>query len=220
MNRLLRAGAAATVALLAGCTSIETRTMSDTVATQLRGQGVAIATLDPSTFAVVLTHGVALGPLGIPEMVAEGQRVLKDYHVVDPADDVAAVLGDAMAGRQGVVILSPHVAVRDDDPDAIVAAAPAGARYVLVVGTVSWGVGNLPMPLSNYFVSYIARARLIDVRTKSVVAEAGCMQAPDGSEFNGAYAQLTANNGELIKTELAARADRCIHFLKRDLLAL
>ncbi len=153
-------------------------------------------------------------------MVAEGQRVLKDYHVVDPADDVATVLGDAMAGRQGAIVLAPHVALRRDDPDAIVAAAPAGARYVLAVGTVSWGVGNLPMPRSNYFVGYIARARLIDVRTKAVVAEAGCMQAPDGSEFNGAYADLTANNGALIKTELAARADRCIHFLERDLLAL
>ena len=220
MKRFLRASAAACVALLAGCTTVETRTMDDDLAARLRGQAVAIVTLEPSTFAVVLTHGVGLGPLGIPEMVAEGQRVLKDDNVVDPADDVATVLGDAMAGRLGAVIVAPHAAIRRDDPEAIVAAAPAGARYVLAVGTVSWGVGNLPMPRSNYFVTYIARARLIDVRTKAVVAEAGCMQAPDGSEFNGAYADLIANNGALIKTELAARADRCIHFLERDLLAL
>lgn len=213
-----RAGVVAGAAALAGCTTISTTPMSDAVASQLRGQGVAIVTLPPSTFSVVLTHAVALGPLGIPEMVAEGERVLKDDHIVDPADAVATALGDAMAGRRGAVILAPHAASARDEPAAIVAAGAPGARYVLAVATVSWGVGNLPMPRSNYFVSYVARARLIDARTKQVVAEAGCMQPPDGSEFNGAYADLAADNGRLLKTELAARADRCIHFLQRDLL--
>ena len=215
-----RAGIAAGAAALAGCTTIATTPMSDALATQLRGQEVAIVTLPPSTFSVVLTHAVALGPLGIPEMVAEGQRVLKEDHIVDPADAIATMLGDAMAGQHGAVVLTPHAASPRDEPAAIVAAAAPGARYVLAVGTVSWGVGNLPMPRSNYFVSYVARARLIDARTKTVVAEAGCMQPQDGSEFNGAWADLSADNGRLIKTELAARADRCVHFLRRDLLGL
>ncbi len=213
-----RGGVVAGAAALAGCTTISTTPMSDAVATQLRGQDVAIVTLPPSTFAVVLTHAVGLGPLGIPEMVAEGQRVLRDDHIVDPADAVATVLGDAMAGRHGAIVLAPHATSTSDEPAAIVAAAAPGARYVLAVGTVSWGIGNIPMPRSNYFVSYIARAQLIDAKTRTIVAEAGCMQQPDGSEFNGAYADLSADNGRLIKTELAARADRCIHFLQRDLL--
>jgi len=218
MNAILRGGIAACAAMLAGCTTISTTTMSDAVATQLRDQPIAIVTLPPSTFAVMLTHGVGLGPLGIPEMIAEGRRVLADDHIADPADAIAGVLGDALAGQRGAVVLEPHATSQAADPAAIVAAAPPAARYVLAVGTVSWGVGNLPMPRSNYFVSYVARARLIDARTKAVVAEAGCMQPPDGSEFNGAYAELAADNGRLIKTELAARVDRCIHFLQRDLL--
>ncbi len=56
MKRILPAGAAAFVALLCGCTTIETRTMDDGLATQVRGQAVAIVTLEPSTFAVVLTR--------------------------------------------------------------------------------------------------------------------------------------------------------------------
>jgi len=218
MNPILRGGVAACAAVLAGCTTISTRTLSDAGATPLQGRQIAVVTLPPSTFAVMLTHGVALGPLGIPEMIAEGRRVLADDHIVDPADAIAAVLADSLAGQRGAVVLEPHATSQGDDPAAIVAAAPPAARYVLAVGTVSWGVGNLPMPRSNYFVSYVARARLIDARTKAVVAEAGCMQPPDGSEFNGAYAELAADNGRLIKTELAARVDRCIHFLKRDLL--
>lgn len=219
MKPYLRGAIAACAAALAGCTTVSTTPMSDALARQLRGQELAIVTLPPSTFAVVLTHALGLGPLGIPEMVAEGRRVLEQDHIVDPADAIATVLGDSLAaGQRGAIVLAPRATSPRDDLAAIVAAAPAGARYVLAVGTVSWGVGNLPMPRSNYFVSYVARARLIDARTHAVVAEAGCMQPPDGSEFNGPYAELAADNGRLIKRELAARADRCIHFLERDLL--
>ncbi len=59
MKRLLRASAAASVALLAGCASVETRTMNGGLALQMRGQAVAIVTLEPSPFAVALAHGVA-----------------------------------------------------------------------------------------------------------------------------------------------------------------
>ena len=220
MRTILRAATAALAALLAGCTTIETTPMSDALATQVRGQTVAVVVEQPSTFSVVLTHAVALGPLGIPEMIEEGRRLVSENHIADPADGVAMVLGDALAGRHGAIVLPAHATALRDDPATVVAAAPPEARYVLDIATVSWGVGNLPMPRSNYFVSYVARARLIDARTRTVVAEAGCMQPPDGTEFNGAYAQLKANNAELVKTELAARADRCVHFLKRDLLGL
>ena len=213
-------GIAALAALLAACTTISTATMDDTLAARIRGATVAVVVEEPSTFSVVLTHAVALGPLGIPEMVDEGRRLVRENHIVDPADAIATVLGDALAGRRGAVVLPAHGASRNDGLAAIVAAAPAEARYVLDVATVSWGVGNLPLPRSSYFVGYVARARLIDVRTRTVVAEAGCLQAPDGSEFNGAYARLVENNAELVKTELGARADRCVRFLKRDLLGV
>ena len=220
VQRLPRPAMVAAAVLLAGCTTIETATMGDDLAAQVRGQAVAIVVEPPATFGVMLTHAIGLGPLGMPEVVEEGQRLVTQNHIVDPADDVAGVLGDALAGQRGAIVLPTHAQARSGDVKAIVAAAPPQARYVLDVATLSWGIGNLPVPRSNYFVAYVARARLIDARTKAIVAEAGCMQAPDGSEFNGAYADLQANNALLVKTELAARADRCVRFLKRDLLGL
>jgi hypothetical protein len=218
MKGFPRAGIAAAGVLLVGCTTVRTLTMDEPLAAALRGQPVAVVVERPSTFSVALTHAVALGPLGIPEMVEEGRRLVRENHIVDPAEGVGFVLGDALAGQRGAVVLPARGTSRSGDVTAILAAAPPEARYVLDVATVAWGIGNLPMPRSNYFVSYVARARLIDVRTRSVVAEAGCMQAPDGSEFNGPYARLEADNAALVKTELAARADRCVHFLQRDLL--
>jgi len=215
------AGAAAVVVLLGGCTTIETARLPPTCAAQLQGQNVGVVIQEPSTFGVMQTRDVALGPLGILNMNAEGARLRREGHIGDPAEDIATILGDALAGRNGAVILPTRGKARLPDVDRILAVAPPDSRYVLTVATVSWGIVNLPTPRTDMQVTYAARARLIDVRTQAVIAEGGCLQAPDGSEVHAtSYKDFSADSGALVKTELAARVDRCVHFIKRDMLGL
>jgi hypothetical protein len=219
MKTYLRIGAAAFAALLAGCTTIETAQLPSALAEQLHGQNVGIVIQEPSTFGVMQTRDVALGPLGIPNMNAEGARLRREARIGDPAEDIATLLGDSLAGRDDAVILPARGKSHLPDVDRILAAAPADARYVLTVATVSWGIMNLPLPRTDMQLTYVARARLIDVRTKAVIAEGGCLQVPDGSEYHAAsYQDFTADNAALVRTELAARVDRCVHFIKRDML--
>jgi hypothetical protein len=221
MDKILRAGMTALAALLAGCTTIETAQLPPTLAAQLHGQNVGIVIQEPSTFGVMQTRDVALGPLGIPNMNAEGARLRREAHIADPAEDIATLLGESLAGRHDAVILSTRGKAQVADVDRILAGAPPDARYVLTVATVSWGIMNLPMPRTDMQLTYTARARLIDVRTRALIAEGGCLQAPDGSEYHAAsYKDFTADNAALARTELAARVDRCVHFIKRDMLGL
>ncbi len=210
---------AMTTALLAGCTTIEPSQLSETTALRLHGQSVAIVIQEPTTFGAMKRGDVALGPLGIPLMALQGERLRKAANIEDPADDVANTLADVLVGRHAAVLLHTRARSASDETAAIVAAAPPGARYVLTVGTLSWAIARIPFPHSPYYVAYLARARLIDVQTRAVVAEGGCLQVPDGTEVQSEdYDKFTANNAQLVKTELAARVDRCIHFIKRDML--
>ena len=219
--RAATAAAAALSALLAGCTTIEPTLLSESFANQLNGQNVAIVIQEPSTFGVMLTRDVALGPLGIPDMNAQGAKLLADNHIGDPAEDIATLLGDRLAGRHGAVMLPARGRAATDEAATIVAAAPRDARYVLTVATVSWGVTNIPHPRSDYFVTYVARARLIERQTRAVMAEGGCLQMPDGTEYHGAaFTDFSADNAKLVKAELATRVERCIHFIQRDMLGL
>lgn len=222
MTTLPRAIAgAAVVALLGACTTIETAPLPPALAAQLHGQNVGIVIQEPATFGVVQTRDIALGPLGILDMNAEGARLRREAHIGDPAEDIATLLGDALAGRDKAVILPARGNARQQDVARILAAAPPDARYVLTVATVSWGIMNLPAPRTDMQVTYTARARLVDVRTQAVIAEAGCLQAPDGTEVHASsYKDFTADHATLVRTELAARVDRCVHFIERDLLGL
>ena len=209
----------AALALLAGCTTIEPARLGEDVATQIHGRQVAIVILAPPTFGAMKAGDVWLGPAGVPLMALQGERLRKAAGIEDPSDDIATALADVLTGQHGAEIMSARRRAQDDTPAALVAAAPPGARYVLAVGTMSWAIARIPFPHSPYFVNYLARARLIDVQTRAVLAEGGCLQVPDGTGYQSEdYGQFTANDAARVKTELAARVDRCIHFIKRDML--
>ena len=215
------AAAAALAVLAAGCTTVTPAILPDTVAAGLAGQDVAIVIQAPAAFNVMHQDDVPKGPLGLFEGGPRGARLRADEHIADPADDIATALADALAGRQGAVILPARGSVAHAAPSAVIGAAPPGARYVLTVVTLAWGLGRFPMHDAEYAVAYMARARLVDARSGAVVAEAACMQPPDGTEVSSKdYDRFVAGHALLLKTELGARVDRCVHFLKRDLLGL
>ena len=221
MKNALRAafGAIATVVLLAGCTTIETAQLPDTLAGRLQGQPVAIVVQQPSSFGVMRERVVPLGPLGIPLMIAQGEHLRKSAGIADPADGIATALGELLAQRHGASLMPARGATAREEPEAVVAASPEGARYVLTVATVSWGLARFPVRDATYSVTYIARARLIDVRTRAVIAEGGCMQGPAGDEFESTdFGAFTADGAAMIKSELAKRTERCLHFIQRDML--
>ena len=211
--------AVAIAASLAACTTIEPARLGDDAAARLHGQAVAIVIQEPATFGAMKAGDVPLGPVGIVLMGQQGEALRKAAHIDDPADDIANSLADVLAGRHEAVILPTRGRARDDSVAASIAGAPADARYVLAVGTLSWAIARLPLPRQPYQVNYLARARLIDVRSGAVVAEGGCLQAPDGTEVQSTdYAAFTADNAALTRSELAARVDRCLHFIRRDML--
>ncbi len=217
--RIASSGAAVAAVLLGGCTTIATSPLTDTLAGRLQGEPVAIVVQQASNFGVMRERDVPLGPLGVPLMVAQGEHLRQSAGIADPADAIATALGDRLAQRNGATLMPSRGASAREEPEAVVAAAPAGARYVLTVATVSWGLARFPLRDATYSVTYVARARLIDARTRAVVAEGGCMQGPAGDEFESTdYAAFTADGAAVIKSELARRTERCLHFIERDML--
>jgi hypothetical protein len=214
-----RAGALVLSALLAGCTTIEPAKLSDAWAATLRDQPVAVVIQEPSTFSVMRERDVALGPAGILLMNAQGEHLRKSARIDDPAATIATTLGELFAARHGAAMLAARGATPRNEPAAILAAAPRDARYVLTVATVAWGLQRIPLRDATYSVSYVARARLIDAKTGAVVAEGGCAQLPDGTEFESTnYGDFTADGAARIKSELARRTERCTHLIVRDML--
>lgn len=139
---------------------------------------------------------------------SEGVRLAKEFGLVDPA----LATGQGLAARLRSTYRMAEVPAASASPvaesvEAVLAAAP-NVDMVLDVRSQVYGFNYVRKEPTNFFVMNTTWARLIDARTRMVLAEARCipLKLPQVQTFD----QLVANNGETIKTELAKYVEPCI----------
>ena len=91
---------------------------------------------------------------------------------------------------------------------------------MLDVRTLVWQMMDFPTDWTHYQVLYTAKARLIDVETRNVVAEAFCKRLPESNAGAPTFDQMLALNAARLKAENAANAKACAELFGREMLAL
>jgi hypothetical protein len=107
------------------------------------------------------------------------------------------------------VVPADGVLARSTNP-AELARQYSGADLLLDVQTVNWGFAYFPTDWNNYRVIYSAKARLIDTKTRKVLAEGFCSRVPEKTDDAPSHEELLANQAARLKQELEAAADHCI----------
>lgn len=164
---------------------------------------------DAAAGAVGGMVGGAIGGVARASSIrSEGVRMAKEFGLTDPAlatgQGLAARLRASYRMSDAPAVSALPVA---ESVDAVLAAAPE-ADLVLDVRSQVYGFNYTPKVPTNFFVMNTTWARLIDVRTRAVLAQARCipLKLPPVQTFD----QLVANNGEVIKSELANYVQPCI----------
>ncbi|MCS0612136.1 hypothetical protein NX783_05150 [Massilia kyonggiensis] len=213
-------GSACFLTLLAGCASMPAPRPLDTAGlAAVRNQAVAV-TVRPKPGFSVLTPGKA-GLAGVGIFVGDdGNRIIAEHHVADPADAIAQALARALHDAQGSQSVAAPIAVDTRDVTQIAAQAKGKARYVIDVETRAWRMSYFPTDWTHYQVPYIAVARLIDADTAGVLAESTCNLAPETNAGAPTYDDLVTNGAAGLKASLAASAATCAARFRRDMFAL
>jgi hypothetical protein len=206
--------------LLAGCGSIPTRTIDAQTASAVRNQSVLLTAREKPGFMATSATNVAFGYLGVAASYAEGKKLIADNNVADPADAIAAALSEAMHATHGAQLVAQPLKVETTDPARIAELAKGKARFVLDVWTANWNFMYFPTNWTHYRVQYVTGARLIDVESQRVVAEAECQQLPDSDTNAPTYDEMVAGGAARLKAILAGYAQTCAAKFGRDLLAL
>jgi hypothetical protein len=171
-------------------------------------------------FTAMTVGTVTFGVVGAAVAVSEGNQIIAQHDVADPADAIATVLSTVMQTSHGAQIVDQPLHIDSEEPARIAELAKGKARFVLDVRTTGWMFGYFPADWTHYRVMYAAKARLIDVESKSVVAEAFCKRTPDSAVNAPTYDEMLASGAARLKAELAAAAKLCTENLSRDMLAL
>jgi hypothetical protein len=206
--------------MLSGCVSTATRTIDAQAASAVRNQDVMRTARNMPDFSEMTPAKAMVGVIGAVMMSTEGNKTVLMNQIADPADAIANALLNGMQSAQGARVVATPLRIDSEEPERIAALAKGKARYVLDVRTIMWQMGYFPTDWTHYRVLYTAKARLIDVDNKSVVAEAFCKQIPESNANAPTFDELLAVGAARLKAVNAANAQACASSMGRDMLAL
>ncbi|OLL30850.1 hypothetical protein BTH42_14840 [Burkholderia sp. SRS-W-2-2016] len=195
---------------LAGCTVIQTKTLATDRSEVLYGKTLVVDEYPTPTFTASTPGKAIFAMIGAALMIAEGNQFVKESEIHDPA----AYIGNQLARRlatQHTITLRPNDAgpLNGNSIDEIAARYPQ-SDLVLDSQTTYWSYVYFPAHWDSYRLMYAVRTRLIDVRSRSVLAEAFCKHIPEYSDDAPSHERLTANAGEWVKQRLMIYADACV----------
>lgn len=210
----------AAATLLTGCVSTATRTLDAQALGAVRNQAVVHTARAMPDFSEMTPAKATFGMIGAAFMISEGNKTVAANRIADPAVAIAAGLLDAMRSSNGAQPVDAPLHIDSEEPARIAELAKGKARYVLDVRTLVWTMMYFPTDWTHYQVLYTAKARLIDVDTKSVIAEAFCKQQPESNANAPTFDEMLALNAARLKAINAANAEACANKFGRDMLAL
>ena len=204
---------------LCGCAGMQAVKPSDDAMRSLHGAHLTVVTYGKSPFAA-MTYGKAMfGGLGGLAAIGEGNDVIRNNDVPDPAVTVAAKLSPLLTARLNASG-ADNIADRDPDKNAEkdLAAAASGKGAMLDVQTMYWSFVYFPLDWTHYHVIYTARARLIDAGSGQVIAQAPCKFDTENDKPAPDYDTMMADKAAKLKAMLAEAADACTAGIEKDLL--
>jgi hypothetical protein len=208
--------------LLAACTlaapcyaATAAQPLDAAVAEALRGQPVTYVARPAAPLSSMTPGNSAFGLLGALMNSADGDKLVRENQLQDPAPALAQALLKTLASSLGAQPL-PEPVNGDRDSAAELAAQGGTARYLLDVKT-QWSMRYFSLDWKHYNVIYGARVRLIDVAARSVVAEMDC-ERESGKANAPSYDELMAKQGARLKREMAIGANTCLQTVRSAML--
>jgi hypothetical protein len=216
MFRFLLVVVAATTA---GCVSVQQIPMSAASVEEIKDKEIALSQRVRPDFAATTPARAAFGGLGAAMTINEGNKIIRENGVEDPALYIAQTLASDLQGRYKTRLSPKGAPVASDEVGELVKNAN-GSDLVLDIRTINWSFVYFPTSWGKYRVIYSARLRLVDAKSGRVLAEGGCHRVPEQTAQSPTYDELVANSAARLKQELRTAADFCISEFKAKTLAL
>lgn len=208
------------ITIISGCASFKQQAINERSATSIKGQTVTYTTREKPDFMAMTAGKAAFALVGSIAMIAAGNSIISTNNIADPADAIAIGLAKELEIAHGIRLITPPIKVDTNDSAQIALNVENAARYVIDTQTISWGFGYFPTDWTHYRVIYTAKARLIDIQAKDVIAEGFCKHIPDSNVNAPTYDELVGNQASGLTNQLNRIAGECINSIKAQMLAL
>src|SRR5436309_2349898 len=162
--------------------------------------------------------GLVTGEAMIKYSETRGQPMVAEYSLEDP---VLTVRDEFVAGITSRLELS-NMTIRENavgDDELTKLRETLGDSVLIDLKTVEWGLFTAPLRFSQYYVEYVARGRLVNLREHKILWQTKCAYRRSDRESPSNWDELTANSGKLMKEKLKEHAVACARALLSNFLS-
>lgn len=203
-----------------GCVSTKNVPVADNDIDDFRNHTVTVSKRGVPDFAASTAGKASFGLIGAAVMISEGNKIIRENEVEDPANYISDQLVSVLSDKYGLVSIDTNASELESEDVNNISRVCKDADYVLDVRTINWSFIYFPSDWNNYRVIYSSKLRLIDTKKSIAVAEGFCSRVPEKDENAPSYDELLSNNAERLKNELKVSADHCIDQFKKNVFML
>jgi hypothetical protein len=194
------------------------QSLSPEVATTLSGKTFGVTRRGEKPSFIAMTAGKATFALiGAAAMAADGNQMVRDNAIADPADIVEAALVPALAKQYSLALKSEGASTitPGNDLKQIIAAQP-GSEIILDIRTIGWQYAYAPTHWGSYWVGYAVEAKLIEAGSGTVLAYLPCGGTTQKHAVQPTREQFIENQAQLLKSTLGYLAWNCVETLAKE----
>lgn len=198
---------------ISGCVSTQTIPIDPSKFSTVKPKSIIVTNREKPDFAAMTAGKAMFGLLGAAAMISEGNKIIRENSVEDPASFISFELRNELSNKYSLNIIDSNDRVNSSKLDEI-SSIYSNSDWILDVETINWSFGYFPKDWDNYRVIYSAKLRLIESKNKRLIAEGFCSRVPGQNDSSPSYDQLLSNKAEMIKSELQLAAAYCIKEFK------
>jgi hypothetical protein len=192
--------------------------LPEATAATLAGKTLTITRRREKPSFMAMTAGKAtFAMLGAGAMAVEGNRIVRENGIADPADTVESILVPALTKQYGIKLTSEsgHSIAPGNDLKQILAVAP-GADLILDIRSIGWNFAYYPTHWGTYWVGYGVEVQLLDTKAGTVLANVPCSANTQKNAAAPSKEALVGDGAQLLKDTLASLAWMCSRLVAND----
>ena len=206
---------------ISSCVSIRDIPLDQHASSTINGKQLIVIKRPTPDFKAVTRKNMLAGPL-IPifgELVkhalikSAGDSIVQEHNIQDSAPEIAEEIARLMESNYGIKYVGITSSVISEDDVSLISAEYKSFPLVLVLKTLNWGLLYFNPLSDRYRLFYLARLRLIDTSSTSVIAEGLCRSVPELTDDAPSYEEMLENSAGRLKTEI----DKAIRFCVSEL---
>lgn len=167
-------------------------------------------------FHATTAKNAQFGLLGAGVAASSGNAIVERNHIENPAEEIAQQLANGLRDTRKVKVISNHTITARSHELTDIISLYGDYDYILDVHTFGWGTNYYPTDWNNYKVYIQLEVRLIESKTKSILAEAYCYSAPEYEDPNLAPSYEELETGVRIKQELEKSVRYCVEHIRNE----